>query len=268
MNEKGEIIDEDGDVVGRAMVVPGIDILEGHEIGEDGKIFNDEGHVIGQLTEGDAEQLAGQKINEAGEILDEDGDVIGRADVIPPGVEDMIDEAKEDVEEAAPGITPDLSILEGKKVNKKGKILDEEGEIIGQLTEDSDPKQCAGKVPNENGEITDKDGNVIGKVEVVPGEAADEAMKALHPELLEEAGEAAEDEVPDVTPDFSILEGLKVNKKGQVLNEDGEPLASLLRVRLLIVPARRSMQTVRWSTRTAMSLAKSKWSKVKLRMRP
>ena len=68
----------------------------------------------------------------------------------------MIDEVKEDVEEeadeaaeAAAGITPDLSILEGKKVNKKGKILDEEGEPIGQLTEDSDVKKCAGKTPLE-----------------------------------------------------------------------------------------------------------------------
>ncbi|KAL8961738.1 MAG: hypothetical protein Q9193_001757, partial [Seirophora villosa] len=235
LNEKGEIIDEDGDVVGRAMVVPGIDILEGYEIGEGGKVLNDEGEVIGQLTEGDAEQLAGQKINDAGEILDEDGDVIGRADVIPPGVEDMVDEAQDEVDEAAAGITPDLSILEGKKINKKGKILDEEGEPIGQLTEDSDMKKCAGKVPNENGEILDAKGNVIGKVEVVPGEAADEAMKALHPELLEEAADEAdeavdeaEDQVPDITPDFSILEGLKVNKKGQVLDEEGEPIGQLV----------------------------------------
>ncbi|KAL8950745.1 MAG: hypothetical protein Q9222_003242 [Ikaeria aurantiellina] len=232
LNEKGEILDEDGDVVGRAMVVPGIDILEGHEIGEGGKIFNEEGDVIGQLMEGDAEQLAGQKINDAGEILDEDGDVIGRADVLPPGVEDMLEDVKEgaeeDVEEAAAGITPDLSILEGKKINKKGKILDEEGEPIGQLTEDSDLKKCAGKVPNENGEILDAQGNVIGKVEVVPGEAADEAMKALHPELLEQAGEELPDGVPEITPDFSILEGLKVNKKGQVLNEDGEPIGQLI----------------------------------------
>ncbi|KAL8708295.1 MAG: hypothetical protein Q9220_006770 [cf. Caloplaca sp. 1 TL-2023] len=232
LNEKGEIIDEDGDVVGRAMVVPGIDILEGHEIGEGGKIFNDDGEVIGQLMEGDAEQLAGQKINDAGEILDEDGDVIGRAEVLPPGVEDMLedvqDEAEEGVDEAAAGITPDLSILEGKKINKKGKILDEEGEPIGQLTEDSDLKKCAGKTPNENGEILDAEGNVIGKVEVIPGEAADEAMKALHPELLEQAGDELPDDVPEITPDFSILAGLKVNKKGQVLNEDGEPIGQLI----------------------------------------
>ncbi|KAL8743245.1 MAG: hypothetical protein Q9190_004383 [Brigantiaea leucoxantha] len=231
LNEKGEILDEDGDVVGRAMVVPGLDALDGLEVGEDGQIFGQDGQVVGKLTEGDAGDLAGQTINEKGEILDQDGDVIGRADVIPPGVEDMLDEVKEDAEDAVAGITPDLSILEGKKINKKGKILDEEGEPIGQLTEDSDLKACAGKIPNENGEILDSEGNVIGKVEVVPGEAADEAMKALHPELLEQAQEdlpdGLPDGVPEIAPDFSILEGLKVNKKGQVLNEDGEPIGEL-----------------------------------------
>ena len=65
LNEEGEILDEDGDVVGRAMVVPGIDTLEGHEIGEGGKIFNEDGEVIGQLTEGDAEQLAGPRTQQA-----------------------------------------------------------------------------------------------------------------------------------------------------------------------------------------------------------
>ncbi|KAL8855407.1 MAG: hypothetical protein Q9178_007945 [Gyalolechia marmorata] len=280
-NAIGETLDEDGDIVGRAMVVPGIDIMEGHEVGENGKIFNEEGEVIGQLTEGDAEQLAGQMINDAGEILNEDGYVIGRADLVLPGVEYIIDEAKEDVEgevdeaaEAALCITPDYWVLEGKKIKKEGKILDDEGEPIGQLTEASDLKKCAGKIPNENSEILDAEGNVVGKIEVLPGEAADEAIEALHLnyssrqpkvvkkpcagkkinekgevvnkdgnvigkveviqgetadeamkelnlELLEQAKEAA---VDAVTPDMSILEGLKVNKKGEVVNEDGDKI--------------------------------------------
>ena len=136
-----------------------------------------------------------------------------------------------------------MSILQGRKVNKKGKILDDEGEILGQLTEESDPKKCAGKVPNESGLILDEEGDIIGKVEVVPGEAADEAMKELHPELLKEAEDAVdgaaegaaegavdgvdEPEIPGL-PGLDILEGLKVNKKGEVLNEDGEPIARLV----------------------------------------
>ena len=267
IGDDGEILDEDGDVIGRATVLPDqakkladkakgdlpdIKVLDGLEVGEGGEILGPDGTPLGKITEGNPDDLIGMTLNENGEILDEDGDVIGRAEVVAGDAADKLNEAGEELGEEAPevpedvgdvdyaakiaeltsGLTPDLSILQGKKINKKGKILDEEGEIIGQLTEDSDPAKCAGKIPNEDGEILDKDGNVVGKVEVVPGEAADAAMKDLHPELvekLEEAEQAAEEaqeeaEVPQL-PGLDILEGLKVNKKGEVLNEDGEPIA-------------------------------------------
>ena len=268
IGDDGEILDEDGDVIGRATVLPekaqelankakgnlpDVNVLEGLEVGEGGEILGPDGTPLGKITEGNPEDLVGMTLNENGEIVDEDGDVIGRAEVVPGDAADKLNEAGDKVDEEVPeevpeeaadfdhaahiaeiasGLTPDLSILQGKKVNKKGKILDEEGEVIGQLTEGSDPAKCAGKIPNEDGEILDKDGNVVGKVEVVPGEAADAAMKELHPELvekLEEAEQAAEEaqqeaEAPQL-PGLDILEGLKVNKKGEVLNEDGEPIA-------------------------------------------
>ena len=238
--------------------LPDVNVLDGLEVGEGGEILGPDGTPLGKITEGNPEDLVGLTLNENGEILDEDGDVIGRAEVVPgeaadklkegaEGAEGVADEAGEaagdaadkadeagdeaggpleSAKELAAGLTPNLSILEGKKVNKKGKILDEEGEPIGQLTEDSDIKKCAGKIPNENGEILDDEGNVVGKVEVIPGEAADEAMKALHPEIVEKLEAAEQAEAPQL-PDLDILEGLKVNKKGEVLNEDGEPIARL-----------------------------------------
>ncbi len=252
IGDDGEILDEDGDVIGRASVLPGkvqeladkakeglpgVNVLDGLEVGEGGEIMGPDGTPLGKITEGNPEDLVGKTLNENGEILDEDGDVIGRAEVVPGEAADKLKEAGDEAGQAAGGLTPDLSILQGKKVNKKGNILDDEGEQIGKLTEDSDPKKCAGKIPNEEGLILDDDGNIVGKVEVVPGEAADEAMKALHPELLEEAKEDAEGAAEDATgeeapeipglPDLDILEGLKVNKKGEVLNEDGEPIAKL-----------------------------------------
>lgn len=271
IGDDGEILDEDGDVIGRATVLPDkvqeladkakgnlpdVNVLEGLEVGEGGEILGPDGTPLGKITEGNPEDLVGMTLNENGEIVDEDGDVIGRAEVVPGDAADKLNEAGDKVDEAGDevgeevgedvpdvdyaakieeltsGLTPTLAILQGKKVNKKGKILDEEGEIIGQLTEDSDPAKCAGKIPNEEGEILDKDGKVVGKVEVVPGEAAAAAMKELHPELVEEleaAEQAAEEaeqeaEAPQL-PGLDILEGLKVNKKGEVLNEDGEPIA-------------------------------------------
>ena len=268
IGDDGEILDEDGDVIGRASVLPDkakeladkgkrglpdLNVLEGLEVDENGDILGPDGSPLGKLTEGNPEDLAGMTLNDKGEILDEDGDVVGRAEVVPGDAADKLQEGAEGVEEtaegavdqageaaegavdqageAAGGLTPDISILQGKKINKKGKILDEEGEPIGQLTEGSDFKECAGKIPNEKGLIINEDGDIIGKVEVVPGDAANEAMKALHPELLEQAKDTAEEAAPDVEeevpqlPGLDILEGLKVNKKGEVLNEDGEPIA-------------------------------------------
>ena len=247
IGDNGEILDEDGDVIGRASVLPekaeelaqkardalpDVGVLEGLEVGDDGQIMGEDGTPLGKVVEGEAEDLVGQKVNAQGEILDEEGDVIGRVEVVPGTAADKINETQQAAE--AGGLKPDLSILAGKKVNKKGKILDEEGEPIGQLTEDSDVAQCAGKIPNEKGEIVNSEGEVIGRVEVVPGEAADAVMRELHPDLAEAADKAQEEAeqaeeaaaAPEL-PDLDILEGLKVNKKGEVLNEDGEPIARL-----------------------------------------
>lgn len=246
LNDKGEIVDEDGDVIGRAEVVPGeaskktedvaddlangvpnIDALQGQTVGEDGQIAGDDGAPLGKIVEGDLEDVVGQQVNEKGEILDDEGDVIGKAEVIAQDAEDKLDDGVP--QELKDQLNPNVSILDGRKVNKKGNILDDEGEVIGKLSEDSDLKQCIGKKPNEEGEILNDKGDVVGRVEIVSGEAADEIMKALHPEIVEKIEEAAEEAATKAaTPDLSILEGLKVNKKGEVLNEDGEPIGKLV----------------------------------------
>ena len=246
LNDKGEIVDQDGDIIGRAEVVPGevskkvedvtddlangvpdIDALQGQTVGEDGQIAGEDGAPLGKIVEGDLEDVVGQPVNEKGEILDDEGDVIGKAEVIAQDVEDNLDDGVP--QELKDELNPNVSILDGRKVNKKGNILDDEGDVIGKLSEDSDLKQCIGKKPNEEGEILNDKGEVVGKVEIVTGEAADEFMKALHPEIVEKIEKAAEEAAAKAaTPDLSILEGLKVNRKGEVLNEDGEPIGKLV----------------------------------------
>lgn len=54
------------------------------------------------------------------------------------------------VEELENQLKPNLTIVEGRKLNKKGNILDDEGEVLAKLVE-GDAKACAGKIPNENG---------------------------------------------------------------------------------------------------------------------
>ncbi|OKL56991.1 hypothetical protein UA08_07717 [Talaromyces atroroseus] len=283
LNEAGEIVDEDGDLIGRAEVIspeealktiqentgkvqeaadgavpddiegkvdevksslPQLADLDGLPVSEGGQIKDKAGKVIGKVVEGDPEDLVGQTINGAGEIVDEDGDLIGRVEVQSPNeaaekVTEQVDGAKNKVSEAGEGLAPQVQILQGRKISKKGKILDEEGDVIGKIAEGFDPKDLAGKKPNEKGEILDKEGNVIGKVEVVPGEAADSAFKSLQDEA-EEAGFAVEDvrdkaeETADTvtkpTPDaqgLAALDGLEVNEDGNVLDSDGNVLGKL-----------------------------------------
>ncbi|KAF7196285.1 hypothetical protein HII31_02352 [Pseudocercospora fuligena] len=61
---------------------------------------------------------------------------------------------------------PPLTILEGLKVNKKGKILDEEGDPIGELVE-GDLLDCVRQKVNGSGEVLDEYGRVVGTVRTV-----------------------------------------------------------------------------------------------------
>ncbi|KAI9662461.1 MAG: hypothetical protein M1821_008628 [Bathelium mastoideum] len=201
--------------------LPGLDALEGRELNEEGQIVDDDGNVLANLAEGDIEKVKGLQLNDQGEVVDEEGNVIGRVN--------LADGAQEKLATAAKFLPFEpIKILEGRKVNKKGKILDDEGEEIGHLVE-GDPAKCAGKAVDENGNVLDKDGKVIGKMELTPGDAADEAAEALKNHLIEtgelspkDAAGGALGQIP-----VQILEGLKVNKKGQVLNADGDPIGEL-----------------------------------------
>ncbi|KAG8623871.1 hypothetical protein KVT40_008847 [Elsinoe batatas] len=251
LNDQGEFIDNDGNVIGHAQVheeaaglydqaedavdgiedqLPGVEALEGRELNEAGEILDDEGNLLGQLEGTEAEELKEKlesgdlkaedlKINEEGQVVDAEGNVLGTVG--------LAEGAAEKLKETVP--TLDIRILDGKKLNKKGKILDEEGEEIGEL-KDGELSECAGKKVNDKGEVLDKNGEVIGHVGIVPGEAAEEATKQLLSELgelPEEVEEAAQAQPQFKIPNLDVLEGLKVNKKGKILNEDGEEIGEL-----------------------------------------
>ncbi|KAF2277405.1 uncharacterized protein EI97DRAFT_290206 [Westerdykella ornata] len=213
--EAGEAVEGAEEVPGEIEEeLPGVEALEGMEVNSKGEVLDEQGDVVGKLAEGDIGAVKGLTVNDKGEVVDSEGNVLGKVELAEGGAEKL-------KEAAAHAL--DIRILEGLKVNKKGKVLDEEGEEIGELKE-GDVQKCAGKKINDKGEVLDKDGNIVGKVEIVSGEAAFEAMKALKERLEEEKPEVKEVEI---TPGLEILEGLKVNKKGQVLNEDGEPIGEL-----------------------------------------
>ncbi|TKA28129.1 hypothetical protein B0A50_04100 [Salinomyces thailandicus] len=200
--------------------LPGIEALEGRELNDAGEIVGEHGDLLGQVADEELKQKiesgeidpATLNINEEGQVVDQDGNVLGEAELVEGAAEKL----------AGSGPLLDPRILEGKKINKKGIVLDEDGETIGELR-DGGVENCAGKKINDRSEVVDKQGNVVGHVNVVPGEAAENATR----ELLEELGELPEQAGQEL-PGLDILEGLKVNKKGQILNEDGEPIGELV----------------------------------------
>lgn len=243
VGEGGEILDEDGDLIGRVELIsdetvkkadgveelfdtdkiPSLHDLANLPVTEDGLVKDENGQVLGRLVEGDPDDLVGRTVDENGKIFDEDEDLIGRVEPI------TLSEVEEQAGEATGGVLlPDVAILQGRKINENGKILNDEGEELGKVVEYQDLEQISGKIPNELGEVLDNNGEVIGRVEPVPGEAARNAMQELEDKKEEYAGANKSPEISKELPDISTLEGLKCNKFGNIVGEDGVPHGELI----------------------------------------
>ncbi|KAK5172313.1 uncharacterized protein LTR77_003951 [Saxophila tyrrhenica] len=210
----------EGEAEGIEDELPGIEALEGKELNDAGEVVDEGGNILASIQDEELKRKIEEgeidpdtlQINDEGQVVDEEGNVL-----------ETLDLADGAAERLAGGPVLDMRILDGKKINKKGKILDEDGEEIGELR-DGELSECAGKKANDKGEVLDKQGNIIGHVNVVRGEAAENATK----ELLEELGETQPEEEQAAIPDLTKLDGLKVNKKGMILDEDGEPIGQLI----------------------------------------
>ncbi len=238
VNENGEVIDKDGNVVGKVDLAEGaadklkglldLRILEGLKVNKKGKVLDEEGEEIGKLVDGDPKETAGKTVNDKGEVVDKDGKVIGRVEIVPGEAADEAIKALREKLGAKDTELPGIESLEGLKVNKKGQILNEDGDVIGELAE-GEVADCAGKKVNAKGEVLDKDGKVVGKVKVVGQEPEEAAEGEQAAEGVDEgaAEGAAEDAGPELPP-LSVLEGLKVNKSGKIVNNDGVIVGELV----------------------------------------
>lgn len=247
VGEGGEILDEDGDLIGRVELVsdetakqadavkeavdtdnvPSWQDLANLPVAEDGAVKDDDGRVLGRLVEGDPADLVGRTADENGEVFDEDGDLIGR---VEPISSKQGEESAGEAEPTGGVLLPDAAILRGKEINENGKILNDKGEDLGQVVEGQDPGRLSGKVPNELGQVMNVTGEVIGQVEPVPGQAANIAMQELEDKKSafkkQEANKSPE--TSQELPDISTLEGLKCNKFGYIVGEDGVPVGELI----------------------------------------
>lgn len=146
-----------------------LSILKGLQVGDGGKIFGKKGDPLGEVVEGDPEDLVGQTVGEDGEIIDEEGDLIGRVDVLNDVAEqaqNIPDDAESKLGEAQDLVT-DLAQLEGLPVSDGGVIKNSAGQIVGKIVE-GDPEDLIGYTLNDEGEIVDDEGDAIGRAELLP----------------------------------------------------------------------------------------------------
>lgn len=226
-NSKGEILDDDGDLVGRVDTIPqdvqdaangasvngeeaasipqnGVEMhdaeadgesqlpplstLEGLKCNKMGKIIGPAGKPIGELTEGDANKIA-----QLGATLDDAGQFWdNRGKII--GKAQPLDAAADD---EAP-----FAGLDGLHVVEGGWVEDNRSMRVGKIVE-GEPKKLLGRPVDNDGDIVDQHGTTIARAE--PWEKPEEAE-----------------------PDTSALNGLTCNKTGYVLGQNGVPIGRVV----------------------------------------
>ena len=174
---------------------PDFSVLEGYKVNKNGDVVNEDGETLAKLVEGDLEACRGKKINPQGEVLDAEGNVIGKVELAG---------APEEEEDTGPQLPP-LSTLEGLRCNKAGKIVNEDGDVVGELVEGDAKRLARMKAElDAEGQFWDGKGNVIGRAVTLPIEDHEE-------------------EAP-----FAGLEGLVVVEDGWVEDENQNKVGILV----------------------------------------
>ncbi|CAG7964034.1 unnamed protein product [Penicillium nalgiovense] len=223
--EDGEIYDGKK-VVGRVELIPEDEIeskpegpfagMESLFVTKDGFIQDDEGSIVGKLIEGDPKKLRGRAVDEDGEITDKYGNVKGRAEPYEPPQEE-------------PPAEEDLSILEGKVVNKAGNVVDPTtGAVVGRIVEGD--KRLAGCKVDGKGQIWGDNGKIVGRAELIPGAEQDKAEGPFYG--FDNAVVGKDGVVQDgekiigrlIEGDGKRLLGRKVDEDGDVLDKNGNTI--------------------------------------------
>ncbi|KAI8964481.1 hypothetical protein F5Y11DRAFT_355562 [Daldinia sp. FL1419] len=229
-------------------------------IADGGKVADQHGKIIGKLADGsDLQDLVGKNvtgIDGQGNLLADSGTVVGKVNIAPEG--SIVERIREAVPEAAPRLdalkqqaqlAPPIQIpsfapsvankviamFEGPfNIGENGQVTDQKGKILGKLAEGQDFEHLLGKdikgIDGEGNLLGDNE-TILGKVTLVPEGTIIERIKEEVPEAaarlnaLEAANQQDEEQIK--IPDISILEGMEINKAGNVVDGDGNPIGKV-----------------------------------------
>lgn len=231
VDQAGNVLGQDGDVIGNAEQIGevadqqsnGLEAVadtEGQEsskksvqgafnVNEEGEIVGDNEEVVGKLAEGQPQDLTDRSIKEIdreGNLKTAGGTIIGKGDI-----QSEVLKAGDQNGDQADDLV-DTTVLKGKKVNKAGNVVGEDGTLLGQI-ETGDVKQLVGRTVDEEGNVWNESGKVIGTIKAIPEQERTSSAVAPFEDL------------PDATVDNNgkvIFEGQIV---GRVIEGDPEKLA-------------------------------------------
>lgn len=138
--------------------IPGVTPLIGKKVNNKGDIVDEKGAVLGKAT-GIIDDIAGKKISKNGEILDDDGNVIGKVGEVAKTVGDLADDKPRD---PASRKSVPLDGLLGRIVTDTGTLVDEDGRIIGRV--EGDITEMVGRIVRSSGEVLNDWNQVVGRV--------------------------------------------------------------------------------------------------------
>lgn len=250
-NSNGEILDDDGDLVGRVEPVPNaqyaadgtnagdaaangaasptneikhgaegnldedrvpLSKLEGLQCNKMGKIIGSTGNPVGELIEGDPKRLA-----QLGATLDDAGQFWDNRG-------NVIGKAQPAADQDAGSNAP-FAGLDGLHVVNDGWVEDNRGMRVGKIVE-GEPKKLLGREVDIDGDVVDQHGSTVARAE--PWEAPDDPetnLSALDGKVVNKAGNVVDAQgnvFGRVTSGDARMAGRKVDGKGQVWGDNGQ----------------------------------------------
>ncbi|QPC76192.1 hypothetical protein HYE68_006944 [Fusarium pseudograminearum] len=226
-------------------------VLKGTTVDKEGNLVNDKGDKIGKIVEGELKQLVGLSCDDQGQIWDKTGKQLGKAEPIPDDKGDTIGKVTEGEIKQLVGLKSDengkiwrdgkvvgqaeplpewervqkkdRSVLKGSKVNKVGKLVDSNGNIVGKVVE-GDLKELLGKRSDENGDIWNDSGEVIGKGEPVSASEREQKSSAPFENFPDAIVESDGRVMYNGEQVGEVIEGNPKELKGSKVDEDGDIL--------------------------------------------
>ncbi|KAG1448772.1 hypothetical protein G6F56_008848 [Rhizopus delemar] len=184
VDDEGNIIDHDGNIVGKAeMIKEEVKEEEGEkkfsnpypwinefspEVRKSGKVVDNDDNVIGSVEKRAADKLAGFKVDDEGNIISHEGNIVGKAELFK-------EEAKEEGEKKFSNPYPRINEF-SPEVKSSGKVLDKDDNIVGSVEKHAAHNLVGFKVDDE-GNIINHEGNIVGKAEMYKEKTDEEKQK-------------------------------------------------------------------------------------------